>query len=63
MRESIAKQTQWSAFCKKSKLRTCPESFSDLLNELFEFLLPLAKEIESDNSVHGHWTPEHGWTA
>ena len=48
-------------FCKKSKLQTCPESFSGLLDELFAFLLPLAKEIETKNSIRGQWTLESGW--
>ena len=63
MKESTAKETQWRAFCKKSKLDACPESFSSLLDELFVFLLPLAKEIETQNPVRGQWTPENGcWT-
>jgi len=61
MKKSAAKETQWRAFCKKSKLHACPESFSDLLDELFAFLLPLAKEIETKNPVRGQWSPENGW--
>ncbi len=61
MKTSDAKQMQWRAFCRKSKLSSCPDSFAELLEELFGFLLPLATAIESDAKVAGHWPPGGPW--
>ena len=38
MSRSEAKQSQWSAFVRKNKLSSCPESFAGLLDELFILL-------------------------
>ena len=61
MRESETKQTQWSAFRQKSRLSNCPETFAELLGELFEFLLPLAEAIASGKPVGGNWLRGSGW--
>ncbi|MEA2069245.1 MAG: nucleotidyl transferase AbiEii/AbiGii toxin family protein [Verrucomicrobiota bacterium] len=61
MKESETKQVQWSAFCRKSKLTTCPDTFAGLLDELFVFLLPLARAIDSNETVNGHWLPDGAW--
>jgi hypothetical protein len=63
IKESEAKQAQWSAFRRKSKLTACPESFATLLDELFVFLLPLASAIAPSETVDGHWSPssDGGW--
>lgn len=61
MKESKTKQTQWSAFCRKSKFTSCPDSFAEMLEELFVFLLPLASELSTDKSVDGHWLLGGAW--
>jgi hypothetical protein len=61
MKESESKQSQWSAFRRKAKLATCPDAFTELLDEIFVFLLPLATAIDSDVSVAGHWLPGGSW--
>jgi predicted nucleotidyltransferase component of viral defense system len=61
MKQSEAKQSQWSAFSRKNKLTTCPESFAALLDELFVFLHPLAVAIGTGETAAGHWSPSGGW--
>ena len=61
MKESETKQVQWGAFRRKLKLTSCPESFAELLEELFKFLLPLGRAIESTVLVEGHWPPGGPW--
>ncbi len=61
MKESEAKQAQWNAFCRKSKPTSCPDTFTGLLDELLVFLLPLARAIESDETIEGLWPPRGGW--
>jgi hypothetical protein len=61
MKQSAAKQSQWSAFLRKNKLTTCPESFAGLLDELFVFLLPVVAAIETGEATEGRWTAGSGW--
>ena len=61
MRQSDTKQSQWSAFLRKNKLTTCPESFASLLDELLVFLHPLAIAIGSGEEPGGYWSPGRGW--
>jgi hypothetical protein len=61
MKRSDAKQSQWSAFRRKNKHTTCPESFASLLDELLVFLHPLAFAIGRGETPVGHWSPSNGW--
>ena len=61
MRDSPAKQQQWMAFRKKSKLSACPESFGLLLDELFVFLLPIGRNLESEAVSSETWEPGGPW--
>jgi predicted nucleotidyltransferase component of viral defense system len=63
MAESRAKQVQWSAFRTKSKLQNCPETFAEVLEELYAFLRPLGHVIETDDDLSGHWPPGGPWTS
>ena len=61
MKQSAAKQSQWSAFRRKNKLNSCPESFAALLDELLAFLHPIAVAIETGETPVGQWSPDSGW--
>lgn len=61
MSNNEAKQRQWSAFLKKSKIIGCPETFSALLDELFIFLLPLCRAMNEASTPMGKWVPGEEW--
>jgi len=49
------KQTQWSAFLRKSKLE--PHDFAQTIQQISRFLVPVLLE----NVHHKHWHPAEGW--
>ncbi len=50
------KQTQWSAFLRKSKLE--PHDFAQTIQQISRFLVP----VLSENVHHKRWHPAEGWT-
>ena len=43
-----AKQVQWNAFCKKSRLLDVPADFREIVFAIKDFLNPIAASIRSD---------------
>jgi hypothetical protein len=39
-----AKQIQWAAFCRKKKIKDAPVLFSEIANQVFEYLSPVLEE-------------------
>jgi predicted nucleotidyltransferase component of viral defense system len=61
MKFSEAKQHQWSAFLKKSRISSCPQSFPELFDLLVEFLVPICKAVNSESPSADHWPPGGPW--
>jgi hypothetical protein len=59
--EDPSKQTQWSAFVRKSKLIGTPDSFAEVVRANREFLQPLAQAILSGQGFSGRWSPGGSW--
>lgn len=59
--EDSAKQTQWAAFVRKSKLSGTPASFAAIVDDIRDFLEPLTEAIEADQSFTAIWNPGGPW--
>lgn len=59
--EDASKQTQWTAFVRKSKLAGTPVSFSAVVHDIRDFLEPLTVAIAADQSFTAHWNPGSSW--
>jgi len=57
------KQIQWTAFVRKSKLSSAPDSFADVVREIDAFLLPLVQAISSKQYFAARWTSEGSWSS
>ena len=60
--EQASTQAQWTAFRKKLPHAECPESLSEVVPVLADFLLPIARACESLESFDQRWTPGGPWT-
>ena len=55
------KQTQWSAFVRKTRLPSTVEELPLVVEELANFLLPLADALRRGKSFEGRWTAPGPW--
>jgi hypothetical protein len=46
---------------KSKTLQNCPETFAEVLEELYAFLRPLGHVIGTDDNLAGHWPPGGPW--
>lgn len=51
------KQTHWETFVRRTKMADLPENFSEIINDLEVFLLPIMNKSVQE----GTWAPLHGW--
>ncbi|MCI0705767.1 MAG: nucleotidyl transferase AbiEii/AbiGii toxin family protein [Planctomycetia bacterium] len=56
-----AKQTQWQAFLKKTKLSAVPVALQDVVDALVPFLSPVAAAIEGGTSFDQLWAAPGPW--
>lgn len=56
--QSKMKQTQWNAFCRKSKLHKSPESFEIAVLRIKDFLLPV---FFAPETLPVKWQAGQGW--
>lgn len=61
--EDSIKQTQWTAFVRKSKLTGAPDSFADVLRETQAFLLPLVQAVSLKQKFTSRWTSGGPWSS
>ncbi|MFN9979873.1 MAG: nucleotidyl transferase AbiEii/AbiGii toxin family protein, partial [bacterium] len=54
LKDSV-KQTQWTAFVRKSKLAGAPDSFADVVREIQAFLLPLVQAVSLKQNFSSRW--------
>ena len=57
-----AKEAQWSAFLKRTRIEHAPSALRDIVAELEAFLGPVLAGLESGAGVgDGHWVAGRGW--
>ncbi len=61
--EDSIKQTQWTAFVRKSKLTGAPESFAGVVREIQAFLLPLVQAVSLKQNFTSRWAPGGPWSS
>ena len=61
--EDSVKQTQWTAFVRKSKLVGAPDSFAVVVREIQAFLLPLVQAVSSKQIFASRWASGGPWSS
>lgn len=56
-----AKQRQWSAFLKRSRLTTAPEQFGDVAKAVLRFMHPIAQAIVEGRPAPPRWPSRGPW--
>jgi hypothetical protein len=59
--DNASKQTQWRAFLRKTKLDGVPLTLQAVIDDLLQFLGPLAMAIESGRAFEQQWTAQGPW--
>lgn len=59
--EDAAKQSQWTGFCRKSKIESAPKQFPELVSEIAAFLTPVAEAIVESRTLDSTWKPGGPW--
>lgn len=44
---NIDKQKQWTAFCKKRNIKNAPESFAEIIKEIFKSIIPILQKAKN----------------
>lgn len=57
------KQSQWTAFVRKSKLTNTPDSFADVVREIQAFLLPLVQSVQQKKNFTSRWASGGPWSS
>lgn len=55
------KSAQWKSFCKRIKMETIPEKFETVVNDISEFLTPIAESIISGKTIGVNWSASNAW--
>ena len=55
------KQSQWTGFCRKSKIESAPKSLSELISEIAIFLTPVAQAMVDQRAFDSIWKPGGPW--
>lgn len=58
---SPAKQSQWTGYCRKSRIGFAPNSLKEVCDAISEFLSPVAKAIHTGDDFHQAWNPPGPW--
>jgi hypothetical protein len=56
-----SKQTQWQAFLRKTKLDGVPRTLQTVIDDLVQFLGPVAMAIESRSAFDQRWIARGPW--
>ncbi len=56
-----AKQAQWRAFIRRTRLQRPPADFAEVVQTISGFLQPLAKALAAGKSFGGKWTAAGPW--
>lgn len=56
------KQIQWAAFYRKLKQEHIPASFTDIVADIKDFLIPVVTSIHEGTSTPSRWKPAGPWT-
>lgn len=60
--EDAEKQTQWTAFLRRTRLGDAPMDLSVIIDRLRQFLWPPMRAAANDSDFDSAWLPEIGWT-
>ena len=55
------KALQWRAFLRKGQLGNVPDTLSEVVAAIAEFLEPVAAARVEECLFLSHWTPARGW--
>ena len=58
-----AKQTQWSGFCRKSRIDSAPETLQEVCDAIALFIKPVAAAVEAKQPFVDVWTAPGPWRA
>jgi predicted nucleotidyltransferase component of viral defense system len=56
------KQTQWSAFLRKSGIKYAPKQFSEITAQIFMFIDPILNSINQDATTTATWNAPGPWS-
>jgi hypothetical protein len=56
-----SKQTQWQGFLRKAKLEGVPTTLQAVIDDLAQFLGPVAAAIESGSAFDPQWIARGPW--
>ena len=56
-----SKQTQWQAFLRKTKLDGGPTTLQAVIDDLVQFLVPVAAAVESGSAFDQRWVARGPW--
>lgn len=56
------RQQAWQAFVNRNKLPVSEESFSDIIEEIKDFLIPVYSAISSNERFEKNWFPSSKWS-
>ena len=59
--EDSAKQSQWTGFCRKSKIESAPKTLSEMVSEIASFLTPVAEAMVEQRTFDSIWKPGGPW--
>jgi hypothetical protein len=50
-----AKQSQWSGFCRKSRIDFAPETLQEVCDAIAQFIKPVAVAVHADQPFDDQW--------
>ncbi|REJ65619.1 MAG: nucleotidyl transferase AbiEii/AbiGii toxin family protein [Planctomycetota bacterium] len=56
-----AKQTQWTGFCRKSRIDFAPESLQEVCDAIALFIKPVAVAVQAEQPFDNHWQAPGPW--
>lgn len=59
--EDSGKKSQWTGFCRKSKIESAPKNLSAMISEIAVFLTPVARAIVDQRTFDRNWKPSGPW--
>jgi hypothetical protein len=59
--DSEEKQKQWAAFLRKSQITGAPPNLADVVCNIRDFLLPIARPLASSDEFNRRWAAPGPW--
>lgn len=58
---NATKQTQWSGFCRKSRIEFAPETLQGVCDAIAQFIKPVAAAVQADQPFDDQWQAPGPW--